>query len=398
MSVLYCAIPHFAAALARREGAAVEDRPLILVGPEQRVFAVSAQAAACGVVPGMPLSVAQVRCPEARLLEANIARCRSESEILLQLLEDTSPQVEPHGWGGAYVDLGDLARSRAAALRICQHVGRAVRQELGEALQPALGWDSSKFTAQAAARRTQPGRLRAIDAVQERSFLRPLPVTLLPLAAEALQRLRFLGLHTLGQYAALPSPAIWQQFGRPGKMAHRCARGEDDRPVVPRREGIRLEAEREFEGPLVVRERIVTALRYLVGPLLDRLRGNLQACGQVRLSVRLDNGDVQEQSRSFLLPVTEEDRVVGALEQLLDGMRWTSGAVYLAVALTEIQDVVMEQLSLFAVENEGQARLQEVQRYLVGRFGAHSLRRAVLSQPGAPLPEWRIGWQVSSDP
>ena len=31
-------------------------------------------------------------------------------------------------------------------------------------------------------------------------------------------------------------------------------------------------------------------------------------------------------------------------------------------------------------------------RYLAARFGANCLRRAVLAQPGAPLPEWRAGW------
>ena len=36
-------------------------------------------------------------------------------------------------------------------------------------------------------------------------------------------------------------------------------------------------------------------------------------------------------------------------------------------------------------------KLEEVQRYLAARFGANRLRRVVLSQPGAPLPEWRVG-------
>ena len=108
MSILYCAVPHFAAALARRENSDLEGCPLVLVGPEGRVFGVSAEAAICGVVAGMTTRAAEVRCPEARLLDADVARCREEFEILLQLLERSSPHVEPHGWDAAYVDLGDL--------------------------------------------------------------------------------------------------------------------------------------------------------------------------------------------------------------------------------------------------------------------------------------------------
>jgi nucleotidyltransferase/DNA polymerase involved in DNA repair len=397
MSVLYCTIPHFAAALARRDHPEWEAGPLVLVGPEDRIFGVSAEAAACGVVAGMTSRMAQVRCSEAHLQDADLARSRAELETLLQLLEEVSPQVEPHGWGAAYVDLGDLVQGHADAVSFCGEVGRAVRRELGEALQPALGWDSGKFTALAAARRIQPGRLRAVDAVRERGFLQPLPVSLLPLDRDALQRLCFLGLRTLGQYATLPRAAVWQQFGRAGTLAYRCARGEDDRPVVPRWQATHLAADVEFETPLVERARLVAALRYLVSPLLAELRGNLQACGQVRLTVRFEDGNTQERARAFLFPVADEERVVRAMDQLLAGMSWQTAATALAVSLAQIQDAVAEQLTLFPLEDDRAAKVQEVERYLAARFGpsfkAGRLRHAVMAQPGAPLPEWRVSWR-----
>jgi len=392
MSILYCCIPDFAAALARRADPSLRHRPLVLIGPEGRVFAASVEALACGIVVGQTARTAEVRCPDARLLEADVARCRSEFEILLELLERTSPRVEPHGWGGAYVDLGGLARHHADAVALCKEVGQAMRRELGELLQPALGWDRTKFTALAAAKRTQPGHLRAVTTVRERVFLQPLPVTLLPLARDALQRLGFLGLRTLGQYAALPSAAVWQQFGRAGRMAQRCARGEDARPVVPRSQERRLVAYCDLEDPLAERERLLALLRQQVSPLLAELQGNLQACGQIHLTAYFADGSTQEGKRTFLFPTAEETQVMLALEQLLTRMRWQAGAAALEVALERIQGVVAEQLPLIPGETELEQNLHEVQRYLKARFGANRLRRAVLSQPGAPLPEWRIGW------
>jgi nucleotidyltransferase/DNA polymerase involved in DNA repair len=422
MSVLYCTIPHFAAALARRDAPDEGKGPLVLVGPERRVLGCSAEAAACGVVAGMAARTAEVRCPAARLREADVARCRAEAEVLLQVLEGASSRVEPHGWGAAYVDLGDLARGQADAVALCRELGQAVRRELGDLLQPALGWDSNKFTAQAAARRTEPGHLRALEGVRERAFLRPLPVAFLPLAGDALQRLRFLGLLTLGQYAALSAAAVWQQFGRAGVLAHHCARGEDDRPVVPRWQAPELAAEIEFEAPLVERERLVVALRRLVSPLLAELRASLRACGLVRLAVHFEDGSAQEKERTFLLPVAQEERVVRALEQLLRstlclrtgqaaslclaGLRWPAGATALAVTLAQIQDAVAEQLTLFPLRDERQEKLRQVERYLAARFGANCLRRAVMDpwldrqdrQPGAPLPEWRVSWLADGEP
>jgi hypothetical protein len=247
-----------------------------------------------------------------------------------------------------------------------------------------------------------------VDQAQEQDFLRPLSVTLLPLPVDALRRLGFLGLRTLGQYGALPVAAVWQQFGRSGVVARLCARGEDGRPVIPRWQALPLTAETEFEVPLVERERLVAALRHLVSPLLAGLRGNLQACGQVRLTVHFDDGDAQEQERVFLFPMANEDRVVEALTGLLDRIDWhpvpsgsvpansevggRTGASGLTVVLDQIQDASAEQLTLFPMEDEATTKLREVQRYLAARFGSHVLRRAVLAQPGAPLPEWRVGW------
>jgi hypothetical protein len=109
---------------------------------------------------------------------------------------------------------------------------------------------------------------------------------------------------------------------------------------------------------------------------------------------------------------------VQVIGELLDKMHWPSGATGLAVTLAQIQDVVVEQLALFPLEDERKTRLQEVERYLATRFGhppfggspfgisskansppadpppaGNRLRRPVLTQPNAPLPEWRVSWQ-----
>jgi nucleotidyltransferase/DNA polymerase involved in DNA repair len=151
----------------------------------------------------MTVRIAEIRCPEVAVIDADVLACRKTFETLLDVLERTGPTVEPHSLGAAYVDVGDLARKRDEGVELCKTMGRTIRQELGMTLQPALGWNSTKFTAQAAARHTRPGRLLAVDADDERHFLDPLPVALLPLSGDAQRRLGLLGLYTLGQYAEL---------------------------------------------------------------------------------------------------------------------------------------------------------------------------------------------------
>ena len=162
-----------------------------------------------------------------------------------------------------------------------------------------------------------------------------------------------------------------------------------------------MTARGDLEVALVQREQLMAELSRLLAPLLAHLEENLQACGQVRLTVQFDDGSAQERIRTFLLPVAQEERLLRTLGDLLDGMRWRSGATALTVTLEQIQDVVVEQLRLSLgfrpLENRRQEKLREVQRYLATRFGANCLRRAILSQPGAPLPEWRTGWLAEQE-
>ncbi len=392
MSVLYCHIPDFAAALARQRDPGLAQRPLILIGPDQRVLGASAEATMCGIAIGQSTRAAEICCPDARLVEADMDRYQATFESLLQVLEMHSPDVEPHGWGSAYVDLGDLTRRRDNATTFCSEIGRRIRKELGPELQPALGLNSTKFTAYAATQGRQPGRLLAITATCERTFLRPLPVTWLPLERDTLLRLTFLGLRTLGQYAALPSAAVWQQFGQAGKLAQRCARGEDNRPVIPRTQERRLVGSCDLESPLEQEGPLLQTCRHVLLPLLQELQGTLQACSLLRLGLQLADDSRQEREQRLLFPSAAQEKILLLFRQMLIQMRWTAGVTAMQLSLERIQDAAPEQLSLFPTESEKERKLQQMQSYIAARFGADRLRRAVLAQPAAPLSEWRSTW------
>ena len=393
MSIMYCVIPHPAVALARRQRPELAEHPLVVMGPQERVFDASVEAVSCGITGGMTAQMAQVRCPEARIVDADLVRCREVTQTLLNTLEQFSPTVEPHGIRAAYVDLGSMESDRKKAVALCSACGQQIRQALGPDLEPALGWNQSKFTSQAAAQSTHPGHLLAVDARREHDFLGPLPTRLLPLTWGTQRRLTFLGLRTLGQYAALPEAAVWQQFGRAGRRAHAYARGEDRRPVYARRQMPRLTVDHDLDVPCNDRQQLLAILGQMIAPLLSELRETLRACGQVRLTVHMDDGSAQEQTRFFYVPTAQETPVERALEDLLDRMRWPAGATALSISLGEIQEAAIGQLALFEMSETKTHSWQKVQHYLASRFGAGRLWRAALIRPGAPLAEWRVDWE-----
>jgi hypothetical protein len=127
----------------------------------------------------------------------------------------------------------------------------------------------------------------------------------------------------------------------------------------------------------------------------------------VRLTIWYEEGpgrrSVARQERVFVAPVTDEARLLEAVEQLVPDKPDGSGAggvSALEIALEDLQDATgshalwaMEQLSFLPTgpAEAGDDKLRPVQRYLAARFGASCLRRAIVLHPHAPLAEWRVG-------
>jgi hypothetical protein len=96
-------------------------------------------------------------CTPSTQSESQVEQCAFLAELRRWELP-----VEELGWGAAYVDLHALAPQPAEVRSLAAEAGQRVRAALGVGLQPALGWDTGKFTAQAAAASTQAGAMRLV--------------------------------------------------------------------------------------------------------------------------------------------------------------------------------------------------------------------------------------------
>jgi hypothetical protein len=145
--------------------------------------------------------------------------------------------------------------------------------------------------------------------------------------------------------------------------------------------------------------------------LATALGDKLQACGELRLGIALDDGTVYERTRQFLFPTAEPLLLARTLAELLSRAQadanqstdWRdarrTGITSVTVTLAQVRDAPIEQLALFPTEHDNARALSRVQRYLTARFGPGKLRRASWARPYAPLPEWRVAWhdEESSD-
>jgi protein ImuB len=233
--VLY---PRFALVAALSERADLLAGPVALApepGGRQVVGQVSAAAEAFGVAAGMRLGEALARCPELRLVPPDPECERAAWGRVLDRLETIGAASESQVPGLAHFDAEGLRRIHGGQI---EDVMRAARRALGGAVR--LGCAPSRFAAHAAALRARPRRRGGpviVSAGAVRGFLAPLPVALLrsrPELTAIPETLERLGIRTLGELAALPTPAVAERFGHPGLLALDLAQGRDT-PLEPRR-------------------------------------------------------------------------------------------------------------------------------------------------------------------
>ena len=123
-----------------------------------------------------------------------------------------------------------------------------------------------------------------------------------------------LGLHTLGDLAALPPDDVASRFGAAGETAHRLARGLGSRPLAVRPPAEDLSVAQEFDPPEPLAEPVVFAAKALAERMHEGLAARGLTC--VRVQVRAACADGRESRRLW-----RHDGLLSAAA-LADRVRW----------------------------------------------------------------------------
>jgi nucleotidyltransferase/DNA polymerase involved in DNA repair len=296
---------------------------------------------------------------------------------------------EPDPPEGCWLDLrgGRLAETCATILATAEEWGcRDAR--LGVAPTPGVARLAARLGG-------EPLTILATEGVAD--FLRPLSVEEVGLSAETADRLRLIGLGTLGAIADLPSGALGTYLGPEGVALDLLARGADDRPLVPRRQPLKLRAEGSFEWPVVERAALAALVGRLAAPLLAHLAWQGLGATRATLQLHADAGGARLRAR-LPQPTTRVGPLVEALltdvERILarddgeeDGRE--VGITGVVLTLTAPRPLPVRQRSFFDVPSGQRGRLA------LGVAEARRRSDATLGylrpvDPAHPIPERRF--------
>ena len=391
MKIIYLYVPHLPLQVERRRrknngspyGTIIGGRPW----DPSVVLDCSAEAEAAGVVPGMSLARAALRCPEAQCLPADHSAYQDAQAQLETTLRSFTDRVETAGLGAFFLEVGQLARRFPEDEALTSAIIGTARET--DTFDFQVGLAERRFTAEQAALAALPNQAVIVPRHQGRGFLSSLPLTALPAETEFIRRLDLLGVHTLGRLAALPRTALIRQFGARAAFLHDLAADADPRPVQPNAPPLELRHTHTFEPPTALRSFLLTIAEQMA-TALDRTlsRQGYQAQG-LRVEIT-DTAEVPHITTTSVEPPTAEaEQLSRRIQFLVNRLRLDRPAETLEIVVYPLRPSYLgaTQMALFSATRDHRVRqLQEALRRIRARFGEFIVMIASLIRPPGPRP------------
>jgi len=305
--VLWC--PDWPVHAAQSAAGVAPDAPLALVD-RGLVFACSTAARRDGVRRGLTVREAQFRCTGLTVLPYDPILDRRAFDPVLDGIEEITPGVAVVRPGTCAIRARGPVRyyggEEAAAAALLDYLRGA---GLAEA---RVGIADGPFAAEQAARRGG-APVRIIPSGESAAFLSPLPVSAVVDGALGILLAR-LGVHTLGQFAALPALDVHRRFGAAAAQAHSRASGHEREEVVPRTPTPVFDRGQDFEPALDRIDQLAFALRGTADAFVQALRDQTLVCTAVSILVTSEDGSLTERTWRHPRWFTATD--------LIDRLRW----------------------------------------------------------------------------
>ncbi|HEV2250980.1 MAG TPA: hypothetical protein VGT60_10795 [Candidatus Limnocylindria bacterium] len=316
---------------------------------------------------------------------------RAPRARILAALSAMLPRVGVADDGAFVCDLRGTERLLGTPLRVARNAISVCGASGGGSLSGGLG--TTPFVARVVAARTPAGTVTEIPAEEERAFLDPLPLDVLPLDPKVIEELALLGVRRIGGFLALTRGAVSDRFGQSAAIAYALAIGElveDVRGVAPRR---RIRAKRTWDDPVDSRERLVFALRATADELAEALRHDGLAALRIRLVLEREELLPLRLERSLLPPSAGSAAIVRSLRWGLEEIPALGRVTSAALEITAVEPARGRQIGLFAPDGAQAEEAISVAQLLRTRLGAATVLQPHVVDAEARLPERAAEWE-----
>ncbi len=293
-TVVHLNIADFAVAVERLVDRGLKDRPVI-IAPEgagrAMVHDMSEEAYQDGIRKGMPLRRARRICRDARILPPHPDRYERAMRDLFQEVLPYSPLIEPGETDGhLFIDVTGTSRLYGPSVDVAWRMYRQILDRLG--LAPIWSVAPNKLVSKVATRLVKPLGEYIVGEGEERAFLAPLPVSMLPgIEAADRFRLREFNMFHVKQVADLTMDQLSVPFGKRADFIYESVRGIDPSPVLPAgKKPQKISAAHEFGNDTNDGAAVERTVYLLVETIGARLRKRRRASRSLVISIDYADG------------------------------------------------------------------------------------------------------------
>ncbi len=277
----------FYASVEKRDDPSLADRPVIVGGGRRGVVSAACYVARTfGVRSAMPMFKALELCPHAAVVYPNMERYARAGRQIREMMQATTPLVEPLSIDEAFLDLTGLQAVHGAPASVTLvRLARRIEREVGVTVSVGLSYN--KFLAKFASELDKPRGFACVGTAEALQLLAPRSVgAIWGVGPAMLRRLNTDGLARIGDLQQLDRYTLARRYGGMGDRLYHFARGIDDRRVTAHRPAKSVSAETTFDHDVSDLEDIERRLRPLADKVSDRLVKSRVAAGTVTLKLK----------------------------------------------------------------------------------------------------------------
>ncbi len=376
-------------------------------GPRGVVAAASYEARVFGIHSAMASSQARRLCPDVVFLPGDHDHYGVISRRIMDIFRRFTPLVEPLSLDEAFLDVDGGVRLHGPPVEQAAEIRRIVAEE--ESLACSVGVAPNKFLAKLASDRAKP-RIGArgpeagpgtvvVEAGDVGAFLYPLPVTAVwGVGPSTAERLRRLGVRTVGDLAQLPEATLVSALGQAvGRQLWRLARGIDDRAVEPEQVTKSIGHEETFAEDRFETSDLYQQMARMVDAVAGRLRRAGVAGRTVHVKMRTADFVTTTRARTLPDPTDTGAEILEVARVLLDDLDTRPGVRLLGVSLSGLEDASVRQLRIDDLDGSRWRAAEGAVDEIRDRFGGDSIGPGAAVGPGGLRPKKRGDQQWGPD-
>lgn len=381
--IIHVDMDAFFASVEQRDNPEFKGKPVV-VGSDPKagkgrgvVAACSYEARKFGIHSAMPISIAYKKCPDAVFLPVNMQKYSEASDLVFEVLERFSPDIEPISIDEAFVDItGSWHLFGETPVEVCKKIKEEIKRTTG--LTASIGLAPNMMTAKIASDLNKPDGLTVVEEKELLSFLHPLPVgKLWGVGEKTRSALEKLGIMKIGDLAGRGKNDLIRLFGENGRHIWDLANGIDPREVEASDETKSIGNESTFDEDVKDKGTVMSELMYLSEKVSRRMRKAGLKGRTVTLKVRFSDFSTFTRAETLSVPTNFVDELYASVSGNLEKFDLRKKAVRLVgvratnLSPSSVQTDLFEGISSKSVKEE---KIHKAVDRIKDKFGERSIR------------------------